>query len=260
MHARLMIIALALSVGPALPGHAAEDTPASDDVLSGTSWTLSGLMDLPPLPGKSTMHFENGKVNGSDGCNRYGGSYTFVAGGFKVGEDMVSTKMACDEAIMRQAEAFLAALRAASEVKMNAEELMLLDAGGNELAAFAAQSNSLDGTSWRVTGYNNGKQAVVSVSAGTRLTAEFNTDGKLGGSAGCNRYSAPYTISGKTLSIGPTAATRKSCAKPAGVMTQEARYLKALASAATFRLDGDRLELRTSKGALAVTMSAAGNP
>jgi hypothetical protein len=41
-----------------------------------------------------------------------------------------------------------------------------------------------------VTGYNNGKQAVVSVVIGSELTADFKADGNLGGSAGCNSYFA----------------------------------------------------------------------
>jgi len=43
-------------------------------------------------------------------------------------------------------------------------------------------------------------------------------------------------------------------------MEQEAQYLKALSTAATYRLDGNRLELRTTAGALAVTLSSADNP
>ena len=37
-----------------------------------------------------------------------------------------------------------------------------------------AQDQSLAGTAWEVTGFNNGRQAVVSVLAGTSLTAIFN--------------------------------------------------------------------------------------
>ena len=41
-------------------------------------------------------------------------------------------------------------------------------------------------------GYNNGKQAVVSVTPGTTLTANFGADGMLSGGAGCNDYAASY--------------------------------------------------------------------
>jgi len=73
-------------------------------------------------------------------------------------------------------------------------------------------------------------------------------------------------VVGIMLAVGMTwlndqaTATKKTCARPAGVMEQETQYLKALATAATYRMDGDRLELRTADGALAVTLSAAGNP
>ena len=50
-----------------------------------------------------------------------------------------------------------------------------------------------------MTAYNNGKQAVVSGVADTEVTAVFGADGQLSGSAGCNRYNAPYTVDGDRL-------------------------------------------------------------
>ena len=47
----------------------------------------------------------------------------------------------------------------------------------------------------------------------------------------------------------------KFCESPSGVMEQESEYLTALQSAATYRIDGNRLEMRTSSGALAVQMT-----
>jgi len=249
------IVALAFATITMLPVHAATNAPFD------TSWRLSALPGQPdPLPGKATLNFEDGRVHGSDGCNRFAGSYTSTGTEFRMGDDMMSTNMACPEPVMRQAETFLQALKTATALLLGSERLVLLDSAGNALATFTAQPNTLGDTAWVVTGFNNGKQAVVGVATGTKLTATFKADGKLGGSAGCNRYSALYTIDGKAISIGPLATTRKSCGSPAGVMTQEARFLKALSTAATWRMDGDRLELRTSKGALAATLSAASVP
>jgi heat shock protein HslJ len=255
MPVRSTTIALALAILTMLPAHAAPTVPFD------TSWRLSALSGQPdPLPGKATLNFEDGRVHGSDGCNRFAGSYTSTGTEFRMGDDMISTNMACPEPIMAQAEVFRQALKSASALMLGPERLVLLDSEGNALATFTALPNTLADTSWVVTGYNNGKQAVVSVAIGTKLTATFKADGKLGGSAGCNRYSGLYTIDGKAVSIGPLATTRKSCDSPVGVMAQEARFLKALSTAATWRMDGDRLELRTSKGALAVTASAASAP
>jgi heat shock protein HslJ len=43
----------------------------------------------------------------------------------------------------------------------------------------------------------------------------------------------------------------KMCNDPEGVMDQESQFLAALESAATYKIEGTRLELRTADGALA---------
>jgi heat shock protein HslJ len=107
-----------------------------------------------------------------------------------------------------------------------------------------------------VTAYNNGKQAVVSVLAGTSLTLEFGADGRVSGSAGCNRYTGQYTVAGDAVTIGQSASTRRMCAEPAGVMEQEAAFLAALPGDVRARIDGDRLELRDVAGALRIAARA----
>ena len=47
------------------------------------------------------------------------------------------------------------------------------------------------------------------------------------------------------------------CEEPEGVMEQEAAYLAALQSAATFSIEGDQLWLRTAEDAIAVIASTA---
>jgi heat shock protein HslJ len=114
----------------------------------------------------------------------------------------------------------------------------------------------LTNTVWEAIGYNNGKQAVVSLIIGTEITAMFGEDGTLSGSAGCNNYNATYESEAApggaegTIAIGPSATTRKFCAEPEGTMDQEGLYLAALEMADVYRIDGDRLQLRTSEGSL----------
>jgi heat shock protein HslJ len=130
----------------------------------------------------------------------------------------------------------------------------LLSSDGSVAAVFAAQNESLTGRTWRVTGLNNGRQGVVSVLDGSSLTMEFAADGKVTGSAGCNRFHAAYTHEGPKMSISAVAATRRTCVKPEGVMEQEHQLLKALETVSTARAEGDRLELRAADGALAVEL------
>jgi heat shock protein HslJ len=222
--------------------------------LSDTVWILATLNGQTALSGTVvTLAFADGKITGTDGCNRYAASYTVSGTKLTVSKDMITTQMACPAPIMQQAAAYTTALTQAATYKNDGLQLALLDAGGKTLAAFTAQSKTLGGTSWTVTGYNNGKQAVVSVAVGSKLTAGFSVDGQVSGSAGCNKYTAAYQTSGQSITIGPAGSTRMMCADPAGVMEQESLYLKALQTAATYRMEGSQLELRTADGALAVT-------
>ena len=106
----------------------------------------------------------------------------------------------------------------------------------------------MPGTSWLVRAYNNGQEAVVSVIIGTEMTAIFGPDGNLTGSAGCNNYNATYQVDGANISTGPAMTTLRACSEPEGIMEQEQQYLAALQTAATYRIDGERLEMRTTEG------------
>ena len=226
--------------------------------LNGTAWVLSALPGQSLLAESTpTLRFEGGRASGTDGCNRYTAPYTATASTLEIGPKGASTQMACPPPVMKHATAFMSALMQARGYRLTADRLELVTADGAVLATFAAQSQSLGGTSWNVTGYNNGKQAVVSVLTGTSLTMVFTGDGKVDGSAGCNRYTATYTSEGPRITFGPPAATRMMCVQPDGVMEQEQRFLKALETAATAHFEGDRLELRTAEGQLAVMLTKA---
>ena len=54
----------------------------------------------------------------------------------------------------------------------------------------------------------------------------------------------------RVRSIGPAASTRMFCGEPEGTMDQEGLYLAALEMAEVFRIQGDRLQLRTAEGSL----------
>lgn len=252
MKAQKHVLALVVLVGLLL----AACVPASPQPsVDGTAWILATLGGQALTANTTvTLSFENGKASGSDGCNRYGASFTVTGDKLTFGKDMMSTMMACPEPVMKQATAFTKALQSTATYKSDGKQLTLLDGSGKTLATFTAQSTTLGGTTWNVTGINNGKQAVVSVLAGSKLTAEFGTDGKLTGSAGCNNYNTTYGTTGKTIKIGPAATTRKLCADPAGVMEQEAQFVKALQDATVYSMEGNKLELRNASGALMVSL------
>jgi heat shock protein HslJ len=230
---------------------------AESPSLDGTAWVLSGLPGGSLLEGTMvTAHFAGGRVSGTDGCNRYSGSYSIKGTALDV-STLASTQMACVAEVNAQARAYAAALTNATSYRIVGDRLELLSADGRTSAEFAAQSLLIKGTRWRATGINNGKQAVASVVKGSLVTLSFGADGRASGSAGCNQYAAPYQSAGASLSFGQAAVTRKMCARPGGVMEQEQQFLKALSTVTTARFEGDRLELRTGEGALAVTLVRA---
>ena len=221
--------------------------------LTGRLWVLTALRGKPPLRGTQlTSEFKtSGTVSGSSGCNHYAGTFRVSGSQIRFSPRLASTRIACPRPVDLQEAAFLNALRSARSFSVAGATLTLRSAGGGAILTYRAQSPQLAGTSWTVLAYNNGKQAVVSVLATPTLTAVFGRDGNLTGFAGCNNYNASYKATAPTISIGPVAATRKECGEPTGVMNQEALYLAALQTAATYRVEGTRMEMRTSAGALA---------
>jgi heat shock protein HslJ len=221
--------------------------------LDGTAWILSELPGRALAPGPAvTLRFADGSAQGSDGCNRFSTPYRAAAGKLEVSTQGVTTMMACAPELMQQATAFMAALNGAGTWRVDGRQLTLAAADGRKLAGFTAQDTVLAGTSWRVAGINNGKQAVVSVLPGTNLTLAFAGDGRATGSAGCNTFNASYESEGARLRFGQMATTRKMCAGTR-TMDQELAFVRALQTVTAARIDGSRLELRTADGALAIS-------
>lgn len=223
--------------------------------LTGSSWILTALNGQPSLSeAPITADFSpDGRLSGTSGCNSYSTTYeidgSVIAPGLTAG-----TMMACANPIMQQEIAYLTALNTVDTFEIQGDRLLLKDSGGETVLEFVRQHPvELTGTLWRLTGYNNGKQAEVGVIAGTELTADFSIGGRVSGSSGCNTYSAAVQVDGQTIRIGPAVATRMFCANPEGIMAQEQQYLTALQSAAVYLIELNRLELRTASGELAAT-------
>ena len=244
-------VLLSASLAACAPETTAMTSASDASAIDGTAWVLAALPGQTVAGRAATLRFEGGRAQGHDGCNRFTTPYTASGSTLEVSSPGASTLMACPPELAPQAEAFRAALAGARAWRIEKGQLELLAGDGRVLASFAPQPSDLTGTSWNATAINNGKQAVASVVADSTVTLEFLTDGKAAGSAGCNRYTATWAADGSKLTFGPAAATRKMCVRPE-VMQQEQNFLAALGSVAAARFEGDRLELRTAAGALAL--------
>ena len=232
--------------------------------LQGTQWELTTYNNgqktmVSVLPGtRITALFDKGQVSGSAGCNNYNGPYVIDGNNISIGP-LASTVMMCadPEGIMEQEVQYLSALGSVAKSQVIADRLELISESGELAAMFTvAKPTSLVATPWQILAYNNGQEAVVSVINGTEITALF-VDGNVSGSAGCNDYNASYELDGENITIGPAVTTRKFCEEPEGVMDQETEFLSALKSAATYQIDGPRLDMFTTDGARALNAQDA---
>ena len=76
-------------------------------------------------------------LSGSTGCNRFFGGFELVDGGLLLTPGGM-TMMACPEDVMRQEQALLEALKAATGYRITGERLELLEGDGQVLARFVS--------------------------------------------------------------------------------------------------------------------------
>jgi len=202
--------------------------------------------------------FAAGRVSGSSGCNTYRGAAR-ISGSTMQNGPLATTKKTCLPSVMEVEQVYLANLEGAATVVVEdgSGSLVIRDADGNATLRFVPEKpREFSGSSWTLTEYSDGTGGVVPVLEGTRVNITFEKAGKLAGLAGCNSYWGTYTAEGGEVSIDSVDTTRQSCAEPVGVMEQERAYLKALQDAAVFKIEGDKLELRSSDGSLLASYDA----
>lgn len=230
--------------------------PQASASLSGT-WVL---IELNGNPVKSDANIilvlDDSTISGSDGCNHLGGTYSIDGEKFSVGDDLVSTLMACEDGIMQLASEYTQALLESAKFKLADNQLQLLDEEGSVLAIFEAQSQELAGTSWLANFVNTGSsEGVVSSSSiqAAQQTLLFDNDGKISGNAGCNDYFANYEVNGSNLSFSAVGATKMFCGE--GLMAEETAFLAALEKAASYRINGNSLQIFAADDSTLISFS-----
>jgi heat shock protein HslJ len=103
--------------------------------LAGTAWRVVTIDGRPPVVGSEpTATFTAAKVEGSGGCNTYGGSYAYDAStGLLTFGTLAMTKMACDPARGQVEAAFSRAIAAATSASMDTEGRLVLAGPGGEI-------------------------------------------------------------------------------------------------------------------------------
>jgi len=209
-----------------------------------------------PHPGRYTLEFgaDGGYAFRAD-CNTGGGSYEIHGSQLDLGP-AAATQAACPPGSL--GSRFAASLGSSVGYSREAGRLVLELADGAGSLVFVPQRDlALVGSSWLVRAVNKGRQGVVSAALGSAITVSFDAEGRMSGSTGCNRYSAEFSVQGDALDVGTASATRKLCSEPERVMQREAEFLIALGTVERFEQRGERLQLLTADGALAVDLASA---
>lgn len=117
-------------------------------------------------------------------------------------------------------------------------QVVILKGGGEMLQGCGGEPAALlRGPEWRVTRLDG-----ADVPEAAAITLGFDGQGRVSGRAGCNRYSARYTLTTETLGFGPGALTRMACPEPQ--MAIEREFLAMLSRVTRFDIgEGGRLRL-----------------
>jgi len=122
----------------------------------------------------------------------------------------------------------------------------------SEPVARTASLPALVGSRWVVQALQGTALAVT----GAMPRLQFISLTQVGGFGGCNTFGGEASMIGRSLTLGPLAATRKFCVGPA--MATETQFFKALDSVRSARtLDGavHALELMDAEGVVVVRLT-----
>jgi len=227
--------------------------------LEGPKWVLTGRGTLdnpqPPIEGALfTANFgrqtgmPSGVKSGGTGCNDYSATYFATADEIKVNLPQTSQNE-CSDAQKEAEQGYFLGLNAARDYRILGNEMQVfydeyvLIFVGSYPEAETGPLTILDGTSWWLNSIDT-----FLVAPGSEVTIDFaiNPDGKtgtIGGSGGCNTYSAEIT---GVFALGPINASQSLCDIPEGVMEQEAAYYAVLQNANGVWIEGDTLRITTN--------------
>jgi heat shock protein HslJ len=109
-----------------------------------------------------------------------------------------------------------------------------------------ASAGGLEVIPWTLEALASADGSLEPLPDGVAITATFDA-GKMKGFGGVNSYETSFTVQGRTLGVGPNVSTSKKVG-PASVMAAEAAYLATILKTASYRSDGEGLELLDASG------------
>ena len=101
--------------------------------LAGTGWRVLRIDETVPVAGSEpTIAFRDGQMEGTTGCNSYGGQVMIEGTSFEAGELMM-TLIGCMDEISEVEAAFIRAIHEANEIAAEGANLVIRGPGGSIL-------------------------------------------------------------------------------------------------------------------------------
>lgn len=134
--------------------------------------------------------------------------------------------------------------------------LVLIIVVGNYTVIKPDAGTELTRTNWTLQYLQDKTGIVIPVQSGSKVTAQFSKDGRIGGYSGCNWYASTYTTKDHSITTTPESVTDMLCRGP-GVMEQESAYLADLSAVASWRTGGSDLFLADASGRTVLVFNPA---
>jgi heat shock protein HslJ len=124
------IAALAVAIA-ALAVAGCDAFPAGPTRLDGTQWRVVEVGGTGPVAGSEPfVRFVGGQIQGSTGCNDFGGPFSLtIDDELSIGE-LTTTRAVCDGPLGAQEAAMLMALRGAERIDLQGDRLEIAGSGG----------------------------------------------------------------------------------------------------------------------------------
>jgi len=135
-------------------------------------------------------------------------------------------------------------------VRVNLRAIVLVLCLYSLLLVSCGKQGSLENIQWNLVSF--GPSGVESpLVEGSTITLSFS-DGKVGGSSGCNTYSGEYKEGGNQISFSMMSSTMMACVDER-MMQQEQQYFQFLTHVESFEVQDDHLYFYNADGALLLT-------
>jgi heat shock protein HslJ len=193
---------------------------------------------LPERP--ITLTLTANSASGSSGCNTYRAVPTYREEFIRF-ERIISTRMACPEALMAQERTYLEALSNVQDYRV-VDGQLVLRYGERGRLTFVRVPTFIEST-WQLIAYGAPNALIPAVGEVTLRFAESRAEG----STVCSAYSASYAVGGDSLSFSALISTRQPC-PTAELSQQEQAFLKALERVTHYAESGDELILHYGAG------------